>query len=333
MIPVFGNNGEPLTRVLIWKPGPNETDEGILLWNARSIREAMGTYQRRGNALLIDINHNYSAAERAKWAKSGAPAPTAGYARLEVDARGGCWAIPDYSVYGLAKVRGKELRYFSPEFAYDSKTREITDMIRLSLVAEPGTWGARMVASARRRLERSAMPPDMVDKMMELGAMLEKEQVSEGVRALFSEVLAMAQGGAEPAPDALAAEEPAQDQKKDEPVAPMGAAMSAADRFAKKREELQRSALLRDMLAEARRSLHLNPAQEARLSKITDPDQLEGAIGLLAAADRREHKSPRVEPAVDRPAEIRALLQKGTEGGKAPGAHVAALCARFGVTI
>lgn len=132
---------EPPREFQLWQPGPNPTDYGVHVWNERSVTEVMARYQERGNPLLLDVEH------AGATTLEGDPAVTAGYARLEVRA-GAPWLIFDWSEYGRTQIQTGERRFLSPEYDVDKNTGEILALYRVSLVADPGTHRARMLASA-----------------------------------------------------------------------------------------------------------------------------------------------------------------------------------------
>lgn len=128
-------------EIPLWRAGANPTDYGVHVWNERSIAEVLARYNERGNPILIDVEHN--GAKRS----DGKPAETGGYARLEVRA-GVPWLVFDWSDYGRQQIESGERRFLSPEYDVDKNTGEILALYRVSLVADPGTHRARMLATA-----------------------------------------------------------------------------------------------------------------------------------------------------------------------------------------
>lgn len=124
----------------LWSVGPNATDYGTHIWSSRSVREVMARYKTRGNPLLLDVEHNGAT-------KDGEPAVTAGYARLEVRA-GAPWLVFEWSDYGREQIATGQRRFLSGEYDVDKNTGEILALYRVSLVADPGTHRARMLAAA-----------------------------------------------------------------------------------------------------------------------------------------------------------------------------------------
>jgi len=187
---------EPPAEIQLWNVGPNPTDYGTHHWTERSIREVMAVYNGRGNPLQIDIEHNACAEERAQ-RKSDEPPPTGGYAHLEV--RGGApWLRFDWSAYAVEQVRTRQRLFLSPEYDVDPDTGEITRLVRVSLVADPGTHHARMLASAKRvraQQERSGGVNEVLKMILAaINAALEAGDL-ETAKEILSKLKAEIEGG------------------------------------------------------------------------------------------------------------------------------------------
>lgn len=274
-------------RELVWRNGVNDTDLGAMVWNDRARKSVMETYRKRGNPILLDINHNYNEDLRAGWEARGEPAPTAGNAYLEVDGAGNLWIRPEWSAYARAKIEGKELRFLSPDFAYDKKTNEITEIYRISLVAEPGTWNARMVANAHRRKGRLSMgiSPELLAAVMTMATMMEAEQVSDGLKEAVNKVVSLATGGDDMAvedPVDIAAAQPSGMPPKDDPILAKNTTLARS--YSAQTVTLAARRLCVEKIVSARAELTLNPAEEKELDKIKSPEQMDHAIALLRAA-------------------------------------------------
>lgn len=129
-------------EIQLWNNGENPTDYGVHVWTERSRAEVLARYTERGNPLLVDVEHNGSTV-------AGEPAVTGGYARLELRA-GAPWLVFDWSDYGRGQIESGQRRFLSPEYDVDKNTGEILALYRVSLVADPGTHRARMLATAGR---------------------------------------------------------------------------------------------------------------------------------------------------------------------------------------
>jgi hypothetical protein len=185
----LGAELEPPTEIQLWNPGENPTDYGVHVWNERSMREVLARYSERGNPILIDVEHNGATL------KDGEPAPTAGYARLEVRA-GAPWLVFDWSAFGKEQIATGQRRFLSPEYDVDKTTGEILALYRVSLVADPGTHRARMLATAS-----NGEPMDLQVILAALRAALAAEDpavAKESITNLLAEL--EKSGGGDPAP-------------------------------------------------------------------------------------------------------------------------------------
>ena len=143
----------PPETMQLWDVGPNGTDYGTHIWNERSVDAVMTRYNERGNRLLVDVEHNGAAMP------DGEPSTTGGYASLEIR-DGAPWLNFEWSAYGAAQIASGERRFLSPEYDVDPNTNEIIRLYRVSLVADPGTYRARVLASAANNQE-STMDPTL----------------------------------------------------------------------------------------------------------------------------------------------------------------------------
>lgn len=300
MSPITGARKE-----LVWRNGVNETDLGPMIWNDRARKSTMGIYQKRGNPVLLDVNHNYNEELRAGWEARGEAAPTAGNGYLELDAQGNLWLVPDWSNYARAKIDGKELRFLSPDFAHDKKTNEILEIFRISLVAEPGTWRARMVANATRRKGRLTMgvSAELIAAIQEMATLMAAEKVSDACQQAVNKVIALASGGdsapaEEPMTDMNAADMPTGDMKKPDTMVQkytLQARKTAEETatLAARRLRAEKDAVLSQTREQARKTHNTTPAEEAELLKITEPSELDRAVALLAASrQKKDDKIP-----------------------------------------
>ncbi len=187
--------GEPPEEIQLWNVGANATDYGVHRWTERSIVEVFEPYKARGNPLQIDLDHGCSAEELEQRKTDDLP-PTGGYAHLEVR-NGAPWLRFDWSAVAIEQLRTKQRRFLSPEYAVDTKTGEIVGITRVSLVSDPGTHHARMLASAKRIRARSN---DMIDPVIlaALEAALEAEDPKAAIESLLTKLKAA--GGDDAAP-------------------------------------------------------------------------------------------------------------------------------------
>lgn len=225
---------EPPAEIQLWNVGPNPTDYGTHHWTDRSVQEVMEVYSARGNPLQIDVEHNGCPEEREQ-RKSDDPPPTGGYAFLEI--RGGApWLRFDWSAYAVEQIRTRQRLFLSPEYEVDLETSEIVRLVRVSLVGDPGTHHARMLASARRvraQQERSASVNEVLKMILAaidaaLGAG-DLDTAKEILAKLKSEIEGAGGSESEPAAEGegVAAESDAPADKDEEKEKPVAAATKA----------------------------------------------------------------------------------------------------------
>jgi hypothetical protein len=212
--------GEPPVEIQLWKPGDNPTDYGVHRWTERSVREVLATYQARGNPLQVDVEHN-AAAPPVDPAK---PPPTGGYARLEVRA-GAPWLVFDWSSFAVEQIASRQRLFLSPEYNVDKTTGEIVGLVRVSLVGDPATHHARMLAAAPRA-GVAGMTPEQAKKALE--ALISGDLTA--VEAMLKEVLVASMGSgpaSSPELPEMAASAPPEGPAKPEEM-PVAAAKPAA---------------------------------------------------------------------------------------------------------
>lgn len=233
--------GEPPSEVQLWTPGENPTDYGVHRWTERSAELVSAEYAARGNPLQVDIEHNCADGK----ANAADPPQTGGYAKFEVR-NGAPWLTFDWSAVATEQIRTRQRLFLSPEYEVDKTTGEIVRLIRVSLVGDPGTHHARMLANAKAavRAERNA-PMDLSMVLAALRAALAAEDpavAKDSITNLVAEIEKSQGGGGEPPAVDLAAaadDKPPTDpqqtsadddpsKKKDEPVAAKVAASKPA---------------------------------------------------------------------------------------------------------
>lgn len=216
--------GEPPRELQLWCLGENSTDYGIHLWTERSVSEVLGRYEARGNLIPIDIEHSCSEDLNPS---PDAPPVTGGYARLEIR-DGAPWVVFDWSAPAVEQIRTRQRLYLSPEYIVDNETKEIVGLLRVSLVSNPGTHYARMLASApTKNAQYRASKDAMVDPV--LIAALEAAHASGDLEVLGTLIQSLKNLGGEgdaPAADGsdVAAEsappaEPAEEKSEEEKMA------------------------------------------------------------------------------------------------------------------
>lgn len=204
--------GKPPTELQLWTAEDNPTDYGVHRWTSRSAKSVMDIYEQRGNPLPIDIEHNCSDHEKKK-RKTDEPPETGGYAELQLR-NGEPWLVFDWSAPAVEMIRTRQRLFLSPEYLVDKETGEIVALVRVSLVSNPGTHHARMLASAPAPASTKAVRSNMDIAMFlaALEAALTAEDPKSQIQALIDKVKEA--GGAGPADDVAAMEG---DDDDDEP--------------------------------------------------------------------------------------------------------------------
>jgi hypothetical protein len=185
----------PPEAMQLWDIGDNPTDYGVHRWTERSIAEVLERYNERGNPLMVDVEHNGAA-------KEGEPTVTGGYAKLEIRA-GAPWLVFEWSAYAVEQIATGQRRFLSPEYDVDADTGEITKLYRVSLVADPGTHRARVLASTGNNKEKLHMNLAMILAALKAALAAEDAAVAkESIASLVAELSKMSESGA-PAEEAV----------------------------------------------------------------------------------------------------------------------------------
>lgn len=144
--------GDPPAEIQLWNVGDNPTDYGLHRWTSRSAAEVMRAYLKRANPLQIDIEHNTAPEDAPVHSGPQLPPeerPTGGYAKLEIR-NGAPWLVFDWSQVAVEQIRTRQRLFLSPDYLVDKQTGEIVKLNCISLVGNPGTHGARILAAAVR---------------------------------------------------------------------------------------------------------------------------------------------------------------------------------------
>jgi hypothetical protein len=185
LLAAVGASGPPPTEFLIWKQGANATDKGTHLFTARSAQALLAQQEERGNLYSIDVDHlslNEMAPPESRKA--------VGWHRLAVR-DGELWAVDvewtDTVRAGLEKDP-PEWRYFSPAYAVDKKTQEITGYVNTALTNNPATHNLNALAN-RVGATAETEPMKFADVMAALmGDDEDKKQAAiKAMKAAFGE--------------------------------------------------------------------------------------------------------------------------------------------------
>jgi hypothetical protein len=193
---------EPPAEVQLWNVGDNPTDYGIHKWTERSQQEVVARYNERGNPLLIDVEHNGATVD-------GEPAVTGGYARLELR-EGAPWLVFDWSAVAVEQIATRQRLFLSPEYDVDADTNEITKLYRVSLVADPGTYRARVLATAAINDTRGKgnMDPTVAAILALLDSVPDPAAAVDAVRGFVANLPGDAAAVDEPVVDPVVADAP-----------------------------------------------------------------------------------------------------------------------------
>ena len=176
-----GADGTPVA-FKIWPFGEVNTDMGVHKFTKRSAELLDAEQKTRGNLYSFDVDHlsfNDNAPPENRKA--------VGFHRLEVRADG-LWAVDvdlaDWVRKGMAQSP-PEWRYFSPAYAVDSTTSEITSYQNTALTNNPATWSVTALATRGMKGKRmtykealAALESDDEDK---------KAEAKKAIRAAFGE--------------------------------------------------------------------------------------------------------------------------------------------------
>lgn len=137
---------EPPTEFRIFRAGENPSTKGVVLFDADAARTVIAAWERWGNDLMIDLEHQSLDAN----ASSREDAPDArGWCRLEVR-DGELWAVDvRWNPDGERRIRERRQRYVSPTFFYDDDGR-VLEIVNIALCAMPATHDAQPLIAATR---------------------------------------------------------------------------------------------------------------------------------------------------------------------------------------
>lgn len=144
--------GEAPNAARLWKAGWNRTDKGDLNFTPRSAKLVLQAYQDRNNGLAWYYEHE----DRIPLEKrGGAPmkgvcaAPSSALTVRDSDEGPECWAESiAWTDEAKRQIQSGERRQLSPIASFDSETREIVEILNVSLCAEGATLSGTILASA-----------------------------------------------------------------------------------------------------------------------------------------------------------------------------------------
>lgn len=137
---------------------PHDVPGGKWRMNAQVAERLIAQAALRKNDLLIDYEHQTLTA-----AEKGIQAPASGWFRaMEYRPGKGLYIKPSWTPKAQAFIDGKEYRYLSAVFPYDTTTGEPTAILMAALTNNPGADGMEALASLAARFEQ----PTHGDKTM-----------------------------------------------------------------------------------------------------------------------------------------------------------------------
>ncbi len=147
--------GEAPEAARLWAAGWNRTDKGDLNFTPRSAELVTAAYEKRGNPLAWYYEHE----DRIPLAeRGGAPmrgvcsAPSSALVVRDSPTGPECWAESiAWTDEAKRQITSGERRQISPIAAFDSDTREIVEILNVSLCAEGATHNGTILASAGGR--------------------------------------------------------------------------------------------------------------------------------------------------------------------------------------
>lgn len=146
--------GKAPSAFRIWRQGENPTTKGMTVLSAAALEELLADQTRRGVLYSIDVDH-LSLSDMAPPESRKA----VGWHRLEAR-NGDLWAVDvewtDIARAGLEKDP-PEWRYFSPAYALDQKSREVTAYMNTALTNNPATHQVTALATRAGSQEENAM--------------------------------------------------------------------------------------------------------------------------------------------------------------------------------
>lgn len=160
-------DGDAPTAFRILAAGRNETDKGPLVFTPDSARAVMSAFAERGNPLAVYYEHEDQLPLEKR---GGAPmkgvcaAPSSTLATRGPSTAPECWAQDvGWTAEAQRQIKTGERRQISPVAAFDKDTREVLEILNVSLCSEGATHFGTLLAS------KGGLRPmdDIIDKITE----------------------------------------------------------------------------------------------------------------------------------------------------------------------
>lgn len=304
-------DGEPPEAARLWRAGWNKTDKGDLQFTPRSAKLVQEAYAERGNPLAFYYEHE----DRLPLDKRGGSpmrgacaAPSSMLVVRDVGEGPECWAESiAWTDEAKRQIKSGERRQISPIAKFDSETREIVEILNVSLCAEGATHHGTILASAGKAT--SGMD-DMIQQVLDALNAGDFEAAETLIQQMEAQGAA---GPAQMARMAMAKTKPAAGPPAAGP--PPGAGPPAPEDVATKRlaaatryeqESFARMGALDAAIAEAKAA-----AKQSR--KATVHQLIAANRDMFDAVDEREHLGGCDPSATER--HIASLTRKRTGGG------------------
>lgn len=167
-------------RFRVWAAGNNPGDYGDNLFTEAAAARVMTDFERRGVAGAIDIEHATNP-KAATYSPEKAPVMGGYYGLKVVQAERGpeLWAdpvrwsdcgrpapVPSEICCAKHQIESGQRCYISPDWQFDAATKEPLCLNKLSLVAEPGTYGINLLASRASASRREPMDLEMMKQLL-----------------------------------------------------------------------------------------------------------------------------------------------------------------------
>lgn len=160
-------SGEAPEACRLWKAGWNRTDKGDLNFTPKSAQLVMDAHARRGNPIAFYYEHE----DRIPLAqRGGAPmrgvcsAPSSMLSIRDSEEGPECWAESiAWTDEAKRQIATGERRQISPIAAFDSETREIVEILNVSLVCEGATHNGTILASAGKNTPMDELLQALLD--------------------------------------------------------------------------------------------------------------------------------------------------------------------------
>lgn len=308
------SEGEAPNAARLWKAGWNRTDKGDLNFTPRSAKLVLQAYQDRNNGLAWYYEHE----DRLPLEKrGGAPmkgvcsAPSSALTVRDSDEGPECWAESiAWTDEAKRQIQSGERRQLSPIASFDSDTREIVEILNVSLCAEGATLSGTILASAGKGMMSM---DDMIQALLDaLNAgdfeaaenIVQQMEAQEGGGAMAKMARGMMakMGKEDPAPAPAAAPPPAPEDtaKKQLAASREYAAQFQSAEFSRGMERLEA----------ATNSANAAAAQSRRATVLT---MIASRRECFDAVDEREHLTAADPAATEK--HIASMTRKGKAAG------------------